>query len=208
MTDTPLEHFTFNDFGNTQPPMPGAEIGARPGEHAEPELRLVIRGRAGHEPTIHVEIQLGPDWIARHEIRRENGVWMVSAAKAYLPRSPTPSRLTARLKKKATVHRHLPRIERLLNEALALDDRLQTDAARRPLLDRSDQTDPWWDRLVQDWDMSKLRSPRGRAPAINPRVIERMLEEGLTYREIGKRLGVHRQSVCRAISTDRKRRNL
>lgn len=162
----------------------------------DPQLRLVIEGQPGAEPTVVIEIQLGRDWIARHNISREKGVWMLSAAHDFVPRRDTPEPLTARLKRKATVHPHLPRIERLLEDALVLDRKL--DPAMPP----------WWERLVLDWDMSKLRSPRGRATKINPREIERMLEEGLTYRQIADRLGVHRQSVYRAISTDRKRRTL
>lgn len=158
----------------------------------DPQLRLVIEGNPGEVPTFLVEIQLGPDWIARHQIVPERGVWMVCAAHEYVARHDQPAALTVRLKRKATIHPHLPRIQRLLDEAMEHDLAL-------------DLKTPWWERLVADWRISKLRSPRGRTAKINPREVEQLVDEGLSYRQIGDLLGVHRKSVDRAMRRDRKR---
>jgi len=162
-----------------------------------PDLRLIIEGSPNEEPSVSVEIGLGPDWIALHDIERQQGVWTVSAAKDFAPRVEKATRLTARLQRQATVHCYVPRINRLLTEALDLDRELNLHAAPKLA--------PWWDRLVDDWGLSELRSRRGRAPRINPQEVERLASEGLTYRQIGQLRGAHRKSVYRAMNTARKR---
>jgi len=125
---------------------------------------------------------------------------MVSEARRFLPRTDDAERLTARLTRRATIHQHLPRIERLLDDALNLDRELDLEPDTKLT-----QVRPWWETLAYDWRVSKLRSRRGRAPKINPRQVEEMVDKGMTYEQISSMLGVHRQSIFKAMKRDRGR---
>ena len=178
-----IERFTFNDLD-------------------PPELRLVVEGEIDGEPTLRVEIELENGWVAHHQIEPQTGVWMVSAALSFEAPAGSTRPLTERLKRKATIHQHLPRIERLLDEAFDLDRALNKDPSMRLAADEKlgEEQMPWWNQLAVRWKISRLRSRRGRLPKIDPTEVERLVSEGHTYRQIGERMGVHRKSVARAMS--------
>ena len=140
-------------------------------------LRLVIEGlppsgstQPPGDPDVAVELEFDSDWTARHRLVRKGGRWIASGDVEFLPETDNPNRLTSRLRRSASLERHLPRIERLIAKAIALDSRFLGD---------------WWEVLSYDWQMSAPRSRRGRNPKLDADEIARLqTEEGLTLAEI------------------------
>jgi lambda repressor-like predicted transcriptional regulator len=94
----------------------------------------------------------------------------------FTKRAKTPQPLTDRLRRSASLERHLPRVERLVADAVALDTRLVGD---------------WWEVLALDWQATGPRSRRGKKAKIDADEIDRLRGEGLSLPEIAERLGVH-----------------
>jgi predicted DNA-binding protein (UPF0251 family) len=162
------------------------------------ELRLVVEGlpptdsaQSPAHPVVAVELEFDTDWTARHELVQEGGRWIASGKVEFLPKTDNPKRLTDRLRKAASLERHLPRIERLVANAIALDSRFLGD---------------WWEVLSYEWQMSGPRSRRGRKAQLDADEIGRLqTDEGLSLPEIAERFGVHKKTPGNILYRARKR---
>jgi lambda repressor-like predicted transcriptional regulator len=184
-------------------PQPGEPAGDfwrkqwnRPFFEGAMELRLVIEGlpptdsAQSPDPDVAVELEFDSDWTARHGLVREGDRWLASGNVEFVPKTENPKPLTYRLKRLASLDRHLPRIETLIANAIALDTRLQGD---------------WLEILSYDWQLSGPRSRRGRKTKITADEIARLQMEGLTLPEIAERFGVHKKTPANVLHQARKR---
>lgn len=154
-------------------------------------LRLVIEGSPPNAPKVVVELDFHDDWTAVHELVRQDARWVPSGTVEFTERSGNPTVLTTRLRRSASLERHLPRVERLIADAVALDTRLTGD---------------WWEILAYDWQMTGPRSRRGRTAKIDADEIDRLrTEEGLSLPEIAEIFGVHRKTPGNVLFRARQR---
>lgn len=160
------------------------------------ELRLVIEGvppteSAQPPPDVAVELEFDSDWTARHELVRYGDRWIASGNVEFIPKIEKPKPLTYRLKRAASLDRHLVRAEKLVAAAIALDTRFKGD---------------WAELLSYDWQISRPRSRRGRKAQITADEIARLrTEEGLSLPEIAERFGVHKKTPGNILHHVRKR---
>jgi len=158
-------------------------------------MRVVIE-RVEERPSEYlVEIDFDPDWTSRHRIVLEKGRWIPSPEVEFVPaRKDVRGQPTARRKRagRRILESHLPRIERLLTEALDHDDDFRS-------LGR-------WRTVVSDrFGITAPRSRRGRRPKVDPDEVRRLQDGGLSNREIGEQLGIHEKTVANVVHKRRKR---
>ena len=155
------------------------------------ELRLVIQPTDNETAEAHVELDFEVGWIACHELVHEKGVWVPSGVTTY-HREPDweQAEPTHRQRRKASLDRHILRVQRTLEAGIDLDTRSQGN---------------WFYELVHGMKIGPLRSRRGRRRVIDPDYVDRARSKGKSLREIADELGVTHGAVRNAVIRDQKR---
>lgn len=162
----------------------------------DPELRLIVVGKrdADLPDSVVVEIDIGDEWTATHQIERVHGVWTPMGDPTFRNRTAELAvRPTARLRRAASLEPHRQRLHDLLVEAFAQDFELWREQAS------------WFDRVAVRWRMTAPRSRRGRRSKIDADEAERLLKKGRSYKEIEAAIGAKKKSTANKISKNKRR---
>lgn len=86
-----------------------------------------------------------------------------------------------------------PPIDKLIRSAVALDDAFKCGGRL-------------WTVIAYDWRITAPRSRRGRKTALDANIVERLMSEGRTAKEIATMYGVHEKTPYNIRNKARKRR--
>lgn len=162
---------------------------------ADPDLDLVVEGLRDELPEVHVEFDVDSDWRVRHPIERINGVWTPARDPVFMPRhgKTRAGGPTVRQRKAGSLDRHRQRLDDLLRTALDEDEEIWREKAT------------WSEVVSHGWRVTAPRSRRGRAAEIDTDEVERLREEGLTYRQIEQKTGALPKSASNKVSKNKRR---
>lgn len=165
-------------------------------QESKPELQIRIAGDDEECREFSVGVVVNDECVARHQIVQDKGAWLPEAASqarferkedASAPLSPS-----ARLRRRAGIDRHLPRVGEVVREALEIGDSLHSDRH-------------WRKWIVDRWNVSAPRSRRGGKRELDPGEITRRMASDSLPRVAAELGGYYPQSLSNALHRTRRR---